>query len=242
MLADNVQLPVDRAFFSTRINKALQHRENFFRDRKHYRLLNAEGDMLPGIVCDKYDDVLCVNFSSAAMEILYEDVVVEALQLIMAPRAIIVRYDGTPDRQLEMAQVRAPIVARGHYDSPTVVPKEEAGGLEFELDLLAEDVSSGRFLADRALRDLVAGALRGPSPGGDPPRVLSLFGESVGVACAVQGAHVHCAEGLGEVRRARTEALALRIVPASTLSVEPVRDCAELKLGALSAVSETRRS
>eukprot|EP00443_Scrippsiella_acuminata_P039741 CAMPEP_0115345672 /NCGR_PEP_ID=MMETSP0270-20121206/93941_1 /TAXON_ID=71861 /ORGANISM="Scrippsiella trochoidea, Strain CCMP3099" /LENGTH=163 /DNA_ID=CAMNT_0002767481 /DNA_START=214 /DNA_END=703 /DNA_ORIENTATION=+ len=118
----------------------------------HCRLVNSEGDLLPGILCDRYDDTICVQFTSAAMECLFETHVLDALEEVLEPRAIIQRYDLHRDRQLEHAPIRAPTLARGQYTAPTVVAE---GAFSFEADLLSEGWCSGRFFEDRPLRLLL---------------------------------------------------------------------------------------
>lgn len=211
ILADNASLPIDRAFFAHHVRRALEHRERFFAGSLYYRLLNAEGDLLPGILCDRFGDVLCVQFISAAMELLFENEVLDALQEAVKPQAIVQRWDARIDRQLELAAIRAPSVVRGHYTRPTILPQEF--GFSFQIDLLAADLSSGRFFEDRALRALLASSLK---PQDDkaatcPLRVLSLFSDSLGPLCATLGAHVTCgvaASTAGKLEQHRLEGLA----------------------------------
>jgi len=212
MVADNIDLPIDHAFFMQQIRRSLQHREHVFGTKRYYRLLNGEGDHLPGVNCDVYGDVLVLQFTSAAMEILFEELVLDALEAVMAPRAIIVRHDANMDRQLELAPSRPPVVARGEYHGPTDLPEED--GLVFSADLLAPDWVSGRFFAERPQRVALATALASLSArrrkGERPPQMLSFFGESSGVLCALKGCSTTCIFGLGEVSMARVEQLACR--------------------------------
>jgi len=208
MVADNINVNIDRGFFAQRVRRALQHREHLFgRGRPYYRLLNAEGDHLPGVLCDRYGDVLVVQFAAAAMELLFEKDILDALEEVLSPKAIIVRYDVHTDRQLELAPLRAPYVARGAYVGPTEFTEED--GFAYQVDLLEAAFSSGRLFADRPLRALLSSALA--AGGGGPkeePRALSLFGESLGVLAASRGCRAACAEGLGEVTSARLASLA----------------------------------
>merc|ERR1719174_276546 len=81
MLSNNAYLPIDQSFFVARIRRALQHRERFFgSDCTFHRLLNAEGDDIPGIVCDRYGNVLCLQFMAAGMESLFREIVLDALE------------------------------------------------------------------------------------------------------------------------------------------------------------------
>jgi len=212
MVANNINLPIDRDFFAHKIRTSLQHRESIFGTKRCYMLLNGEGDQLPGVICDVFGDVLVLQFTSAAMEILFEERVLDALEIVMAPRAIIVRHDANIDRQLELAPSRPPVVARGEYQSPTDLLEED--DLVYSADLLAPDCVSGRFFVERPQRVVLATALASlrarRRKGEGPPRMLSLFGESSGVFCALKGCDTTCAVGLGEVSMARLQQLARR--------------------------------
>jgi len=212
MVSDNTNVPVDRGFFEGHIRRALQHREYVFGARTFYRLLNAEGDQLPGVVCDLYGNIICLQFTAAAMESLFEREMLDALETTLAPSGIIVRCDVHVDRHLEKAPYRPPVVARGSYEGPTVFPEED--GFVFEADLLAKQWSSGRFFQDRPHRRFIAEALAditNASSATEPaPSVLSLFGETVGLMCAARGARLTFVEGLGEVCRSNAETLAVR--------------------------------
>eukprot|EP00928_Gymnodinium_smaydae_P089427 TRINITY_DN73396_c0_g1_i1.p1 TRINITY_DN73396_c0_g1~~TRINITY_DN73396_c0_g1_i1.p1 ORF type:complete len:511 (-),score=77.43 TRINITY_DN73396_c0_g1_i1:318-1811(-) len=205
MLANNANLEIDTDFFAERIRAALQHRQRSFgADETHYRLLHAEGDLLPGVTCDRFGSTLCLQFTSAAMEQLFEQEVVQALREVVEPECIIIRSDKERDRQLELAPMRAPRVAFGSYSAPTHLPGE--GAFNFSVDLTAEGLAMGRYFEERRLRTVLKSLLGSPpsaslnpsSIDGDgiadktngagvcqtPLNVLSFFGESLGVFCA----------------------------------------------------------
>ena len=52
------------------IERAVKMREEFFKneDTTAYRLINAEGDMVPGVILDKYGDVLVIQLTTLGME------------------------------------------------------------------------------------------------------------------------------------------------------------------------------
>ncbi|CAK9011885.1 unnamed protein product [Durusdinium trenchii] len=226
MLTDNVAVHIDRSFLQGRLQRALEHRRRCFGDATSYRLVNAEGDLLPGVLCDRYGDTLCLQFTALAAEELLREELLAALEDLLSPKAIILRYDVREDRQLEQAHVRPPELARGA--SPGLLEVETASGFVFTADPLEEGWTSGAFFAERSLRKLLAEALRSSPEGqssavgerkgkakGQPPvpQVLSLFGESSGIFAAWKGAKVTCAlhKGEGEkVARAARELLARR--------------------------------
>jgi 23S rRNA (cytosine1962-C5)-methyltransferase len=68
--------PVDGDFFARRISRALALRENFLsRVTSAYRLINGEGDLLPGLIVDRYADYFVCQFYTAGMESFKEEIV-----------------------------------------------------------------------------------------------------------------------------------------------------------------------
>ncbi len=67
MLDRNPDAVVDRAWFATRIARALQMRERLFAD-PYYRLIHAEADGLPGVVIDRFGDICAVQPNAAWAE------------------------------------------------------------------------------------------------------------------------------------------------------------------------------
>jgi 23S rRNA (cytosine1962-C5)-methyltransferase len=92
----------DEKFFITRLTRALALRERLY-GRPFYRLVHAEGDGLPGLVIDRFGDVLVMQISIAGMEEKLP-VLLTALNKVVAPETIILRND-TPSRTLEGLEI-----------------------------------------------------------------------------------------------------------------------------------------
>ena len=93
-------------FFRNRIQDALQLRKVWINPQQTnaYRLIHAESDNLPGLVVDRYEDILVMQILSAGME-QWRDEIVRLLAEIVTPAAIYERSDvqvrqleGLPDR------------------------------------------------------------------------------------------------------------------------------------------------
>ena len=65
--SDDCDLVIDRDFFAARLKRALALRQAIY-DKPFYRLVHAEGDALPGLVIDRFDDTLSVQIGTAGME------------------------------------------------------------------------------------------------------------------------------------------------------------------------------
>jgi len=98
LLTRNKDAEIERSFFTRRIARALALRERLV-EAPHYRLVHAEADGLPGLVVDRFGDTLVVQLNTAGMNAM-ADLVVEALDEVVRPRAVIARND-SPARGLE---------------------------------------------------------------------------------------------------------------------------------------------
>jgi 23S rRNA (cytosine1962-C5)-methyltransferase len=85
---------IDRAFFQRRLEQAIAARALFVdqESTNAYRLVNAESDLLPGLVVDRYADYLAVQFLTLGMEQRKAEIVA-LLKGLIAPRGIYERSD-----------------------------------------------------------------------------------------------------------------------------------------------------
>ena len=83
--------PFDASLIVHRLKVALSLRQRIF-ETPHYRLVFGESDGLPGLVVDRYGDVLVAQITTAGME-RQKAAIVEALTKVVAPRAIVLRND-----------------------------------------------------------------------------------------------------------------------------------------------------
>jgi 23S rRNA (cytosine1962-C5)-methyltransferase len=133
----------DTAFFVQRIEAALALREALF-ETPHYRLVYGEGDDLPGLVVDRYADVLVVQITTAGME-RCKAALLEALQKVLNPLGILLRND-SPVRKLEELELYTETIGT----VPGRVSLEE-GGTQFEVPL-GEGQKTGWYFDQRSNR------------------------------------------------------------------------------------------
>ncbi len=89
---------VDTAFLAGSLKRALKIRDRLF-ERPYYRLIHAEADGLPGMIIDRFGDVLVVQLNTAGAERLKPHLL-EALAHVLVPKTVVLRND-SPTRQLE---------------------------------------------------------------------------------------------------------------------------------------------
>jgi len=111
-----------------RINAALKLRESLY-EFPAYRLIHGEGDLLPGLVVDRYDSTLVVQISTAGMQSI-EDEVIESLIECLSPTGIHIRSTSAI-RELEGLQPREETV---HGSLPDAVHIKE-NGLGFDVPM-----------------------------------------------------------------------------------------------------------
>jgi 23S rRNA (cytosine1962-C5)-methyltransferase len=167
---------IDVAFFRKRIARALAWREDLFPGARALRVVSSEGDFLPGLVVDRYDDVLAVQVTTLGME-ARKDWIREALLELLAPRAIVLRND-TPVRKLEGLPLETALW-HGEFTPPVTI---EVDGLRYQVDPLGGQ-KTGFFFDQRMNRRLLAGRVTGA-------RVLDAFayGGAWGLSALAAGA------------------------------------------------------
>lgn len=69
--------PIDAALVGQRIHEAIHRRETVARRSTAIRLIHAEADGLPGVICDRYGDWLVVQLNSAGAQALRNTIVSE---------------------------------------------------------------------------------------------------------------------------------------------------------------------
>ena len=140
---------IDLDFLRRRVRQAIELRQVFEPDVTNtYRLVNAEGDGLPGLVVDRYAEILVAQIHTLGMERL-RPLLIEALLLETGTRGILLRNDGQA-RQREGIEVEEqPIVVAGTV--PTQVTVRENTVL-FEIDPW-QGQKTGFFLDQRDKRE-----------------------------------------------------------------------------------------
>jgi 23S rRNA (cytosine1962-C5)-methyltransferase len=135
----------DRAFLAERIATAAAYRKVVAERTDAYRLVAAEGDLLPSLVIDRYGDYLVVQTLSQGMDRL-KPTIVEILQEQFSPRALLERNDAAI-RQLEGLPEQKGLLA-GELAGEVVCNEN---GVTMAYDLL-EGQKTGGFLDQRENR------------------------------------------------------------------------------------------
>jgi 23S rRNA (cytosine1962-C5)-methyltransferase len=145
---------IDRAWWRERIGAAIERRAAIPDDTNAYRLIHAEGDGLPSLICDRYDRWLVVQIMSAGLE-TQRTAILDALRERLDPLGIIARND-VPLRRKEGLPLESEVV---HGDVPANVEVLETG-VRY-LAAPREGQKTGAFLDQRENRTLIGDHARG---------------------------------------------------------------------------------
>jgi len=129
LLSDRVET-VDGSFYRQRLAEAQAFRQRVVRDSDAYRLVHGEGDLLPGLVIDRYGDHFAIQTLDQGMDRAKADIV-SALEELFAPRGIIERND-VPVRKRESLELKTGVLSGDAQDSVAV----RMNGLTLHADLL----------------------------------------------------------------------------------------------------------
>lgn len=175
IVSRDVDVRLDRSLLVHRFKQALSLRARMFA-KPFYRLVYGEGDLLPGLIVDRFDDVLVVQLNTVGMDRLRDEIVV-ALEKVLAPRAIVFKNDSSGRRQEQLGDE----VEVAYGELPDQVLLEE-NGVRFVVPVL-DGQKTGWFFDHRANRAWLNGLVAGK-------RVLDVFSYvgGWGVQAAAHGA------------------------------------------------------
>jgi len=176
------RLSIDQGFFEARIGAALALRQKHMPDATSFRVVNAEADLLSGLIVDKYEDIVVIQISALGMEVRKREIVA-ALQKILSTRAIIERSD-VASRKFE-GLPEANGVVTGETDGKV---KVNLNGLTFETDLLTGH-KTGLYLDQQQNYRLFADLFR-RAPGGHVLDCFSFLGGFALHAASSGASHV----------------------------------------------------
>lgn len=152
--------PCDRDFFERRIRDAWEYRK-LLCDLDSCRLVYSESDFLPGLVVDKFSDILVLQSLSLGIERI-KDMLCDLLMEVVKPSGIYERSD-VPVRRLEGMEQTTGLL-RGEV--PDVIEMKE-NGIRFLVDV-KHGQKTGFFLDQKQNRAAIAPLCKGA-------RVLDCF-------------------------------------------------------------------
>src|SRR5207245_950304 len=94
------------------LRRALERRALFVQNPRFCRLVNDDGDALPGLVIDRYDSHYVVQTTTRAMDARLDEIA-RTLTELTAAESVLLRNDDPRRRPLGLEVARGPHVLRG---------------------------------------------------------------------------------------------------------------------------------
>ena len=121
-LDESPDAAIDAGWWERHLAKSIARRSGIDRVATAYRLVHAEGDGLPSLICDRYDRWLVVQILSAGLE-AFRDEIVQALVRLTSAEGILARND-VPLRSRE-ALPRETVLLHGDVPTEVIVAERK---------------------------------------------------------------------------------------------------------------------
>jgi 23S rRNA (cytosine1962-C5)-methyltransferase len=142
---------IDQSFFAQRLSRALAFRDQQLAGITNaYRVINGEGDFLPGVIVDRYADYCVCQFFTAGME-LFKDDIVAALSALTSSKGIFERSEGRVREEEGLAASTGVLAG----DAPPELIQIDEYGNKFLVDV-KRGQKTGFFLDQRDSRAFLA--------------------------------------------------------------------------------------
>ena len=146
---------INRDFLYRRIEEALKCRLSLgYKMNGSFRVVFSEGDLLPGLIVDKYADVLSIQILTLGME-KWKDVIVKILADLFNPVTIIERSDVEVRKKEGLEPFKG--ILWGKEKNKKVITMD---GLKFEIDLM-EGHKTGFYLDQQENRRAIEPYVKG---------------------------------------------------------------------------------
>ena len=135
---------------SRRISEAYILRKDFFDATltNAYRVINAEGDGLPGLIVDKYADVLVIQINTCGMQLL-KPLIIKFLVELLQPKCIYEKSTSSARRQEGLTDVEDHVWGQNIQEVEVL-----ENGMKF-LVCIENSQKTGLFLDQREMRQMV---------------------------------------------------------------------------------------
>jgi len=137
-------IALSQAWFEQRLTQALSLRELLF-DKSYYRLCFSEGDFIPGLIIDRYNDCFVLQINTAGIDAAKE-LLIAALDKLFDPKVIVLRND-SPSRKLEGLDQQVEVVKGAVTEGIWM----EENGVKYQVDVL-KGQKTGWFYDQRISR------------------------------------------------------------------------------------------
>lgn len=169
--------PIDKKFIQRKIKNAYDRRKHLFKETNCVRMFYSEGDGIPGLIIDKFDKYISIQFRNSGVEKFRQEII-NAVKKVAKPKGIYERSD-VENRTHEGVDQKTGII---YGDIPDRIVMED-NGLKYTVDII-DGQKTGFFLDQRESRKVIRPHID------EDTRFLDVFSSSGGfsVAALAEGA------------------------------------------------------
>ena len=162
---------IDKKFIFERIKNAYGKRKHLLDETNSVRVFYSEADFIPGLIIDKFDKYVSIQFRNSGVEVFKQDVI-EAVKKYLKPKGIYERSD-VENRIIEGVETKTGIIF-GEIPKRTIMVDN---GVKYNIDIV-DGQKTGFFLDQRDSRKLIAKYINNQT------RFLDVFSSSGGFSMA----------------------------------------------------------
>ena len=162
---------IDKDFILNKIRSAYKKREHLYNETNCIRAFFSEGDGIPGLIIDKFDKYVAVQFRNSGVERFRQEII-NAIKKVMKPKGIYERSD-VENRTHEGVEQKTGIIF-GEIPERVIMEDNE---LKYGIDII-DGQKTGFFLDQRDSRKFIRKYLNKDT------RFLDVFSSSGGFSMA----------------------------------------------------------
>lgn len=162
---------IDKNFIFEKIRRAYKKREHLFNETNCVRAFFSEGDGIPGLIIDKFEKYVSVQFRNSGVEAFRQEII-NSIKKVMKPKGIYERSD-VENRTLEGVEQKTGVIF-GEIPERVIM---EDNGLKYNIDII-DGQKTGFFLDQRDSRKFIRKYLNKDT------RFLDVFSSSGGFSMA----------------------------------------------------------
>ena len=162
---------IDKNFILEKIRRAHKKREHLFNETNCVRAFFSEGDGIPGLIIDKFEKYVSVQFRNSGVEAFRQEII-NSIKKVMKPKGIYERSD-VENRTLEGVEQKTGVIF-GEIPERVIM---EDNGLKYNIDII-DGQKTGFFLDQRDSRKFIRKYLNKDT------RFLDVFSSSGGFSMA----------------------------------------------------------
>ena len=162
---------IDKKFIFERVKNAYEKRKHLLDETNSFRAFYSEADYIPGLIIDKFDKYVSIQFRNSGVEVFRQDVI-EAVKKYLKPKGIYERSD-VENRVIEGVETKTGIIF-GEIPERTIMLDN---GVKYNIDIV-DGQKTGFFLDQRDSRKFIAKYINNQT------RFLDVFSSSGGFSMA----------------------------------------------------------